>query len=158
MRKVIPSNKPWLKILIDDEDYDEVNKYSWTLHRDSNHAYANINGYICLLGRFILNYDGPLDVDHKDVNVLNYQKDNLRLATRSQNNANQNKKSNTSSKYKGVTWVKNRSKWQSSLKINGRSLYLGSYSSEKAAAHAYNKAAIVNFGEFARVNRFENEE
>lgn len=66
---------------------------------------------------------------------------------------NRNKqKEPTSSVYKGVCWDKNRCKWMSSIKINGKNKYLGRFDSEVDAANAYNIAALELFGEFAQVN------
>lgn len=56
------------------------------------------------------------------------------------------------SKYKGVTWDKGRNKWQSRIKKDGKSIYIGRYVSEEEAGRAYNKKAIELFGEFAKLN------
>ena len=45
-----------------------------------------------------------------------------------------------SSKYKGVSWQKDRNKWVSRIKINGKQKNLGSFTSEEDAADAYQKA------------------
>jgi hypothetical protein len=44
------------------------------------------------------------------------------------------------SQYKGVSWDKRANKWVSYIKINGRQKYLGNFTSEEAAAEAYQKA------------------
>ena len=44
------------------------------------------------------------------------------------------------SQYKGVSWKKNRNKWQSQIKINGKSKHLGYFTSEEDAAESYQKA------------------
>ena len=45
-----------------------------------------------------------------------------------------------SSTYKGVSWQKDRNKWVSRIKINGKQKNLGSFTSEEDAADAYQKA------------------
>ena len=45
-----------------------------------------------------------------------------------------------SSKDKGVSWQKDRNKWVSRIKINGKQKNLGSFTSEEDAADAYQKA------------------
>ena len=44
------------------------------------------------------------------------------------------------SKYKGVSWNKYGDKWQSYIKINGKQRHLGYFTSEEAAAEAYQNA------------------
>lgn len=58
----------------------------------------------------------------------------------------------TSSQFKGVTWIPSRSKWQAQIGISGRQTYIGKFDCEHAAGHAYNKAAIEIYGEFAVLN------
>jgi hypothetical protein len=59
---------------------------------------------------------------------------------------------NTSSKYKGVTYLKKLDKWQAQIEINYKSIYLGIFLFEEEAAIAYNEAALHHFGEFAVLN------
>lgn len=93
-------------------------------------------------------------VDHKDGNQLNNQRFNLRLCTLSENQHNQrNFHQNTSSRYKGVHWNRARGKWHVQIGVNGKRLYLGLFSSEEAAALAYNEAAIKYHREFASLNQ-----
>lgn len=58
----------------------------------------------------------------------------------------------TSSQFKGVTWRTAAKKWQSQIVGDGKRFYLGVYSCEHEAAHAYNKKAIELHGEFAVLN------
>jgi hypothetical protein len=67
---------------------------------------------------------------------LNNRVDNLRWATRSQNTANQGKRQNTSSIYKGVSFYKTFNKWRSYIKEKDKKLnHLGYFKSE---IEAYN--------------------
>lgn len=93
-----------------------------------------------------------LEWDHKDRNSHNNLKENLRLATRSQNAANRNLQSNNSSGYRGVNFHKLRKRWQASIKVEGTWIYLGMFDTKEAAAREYDKAAKHNFGEFANLN------
>lgn len=90
--------------------------------------------------------------DHKSGNKLDNRLSNLRKATSQQNNANKKKPANCSSKYKGVRWDKSRNKWLAGIEINGKSKTLGRFEAEKDAAKAYDDAAIIYFGEFAKLN------
>ncbi len=59
----------------------------------------------------------------------------------------------TSSKYKGVSWHKGRQKWSVFIKMNYKNISIGTYEAEKEAAVAYDKAATIAFGEYARTNQ-----
>lgn len=87
-------------------------------------------------------------VDHCDLNPLNNQRSNLRLATQSQNRANARAGKNNVLGVKGVSKVKNRYKAQ--IKVQKKSIYLGSFLTLEEAHTAYITAAKKYFGEFAR--------
>ncbi len=88
--------------------------------------------------------------DHKDRNPHNNLRDNLRIATRSQNMANSTKRVGTSSKYKGVAFDVTIGRWRARFGPNRE--YLGTFDNEEEAAVAYNTTAIERFGEFACLN------
>lgn len=135
-----------VSFLIDDDDYERVKKYEWYLSR--GHNIQNKDGIT--IGRFILNYSGPLEVDHKDRNIKNNQKENLRLATRQQQLANRWPIGNN--RYKGVSYDKNKRVYRAHICVNYRVKHIGCFKSERRAAIAYNKAAKEIWGEFAYLN------
>jgi hypothetical protein len=99
-----------------------------------------------------------MDIDHIDSRQDNL---NIRIATSTQNHANRSKGEKfkgrqMSSKHKGVYWSKQSKKWQAQIKINGKAYNLGVFAGEDAAAAAYNKAAFIAWGEFARLNVIKN--
>lgn len=129
---------------VDIEDVLIVSGHKWNLH---NHGYAHShNGG--LLHKLIVDYD---IVDHKDSNPLNNRKSNLREATYSQNGIN-SEVSRGSSSYKGVHWMKSRSRWRTRIHYQGRTIHIGDFKTEAEAALAYNKKATELFGEFAYLN------
>lgn len=93
-------------VIVDDEDYENVIKYNWTIIRGKKDGY--INRYVTrrvykknpdgstypypiktvYLHRHIMKYDGELQIDHIDGNGLNNTKKNLRIVTRSENAKN----------------------------------------------------------------------
>lgn len=142
-----------IKILVDDEDFEKLKNLSVTLCGQSMGVVSTtINGKTTSLGRLLLNYDGPLEVDHKDHNKFNFQKSNLRLATRSQQMANSKPQLNR--KYKGVSFRPDNVKYpyRAVIKVKGKAKSLDYWETEELAAKAYDKAAKKYFGEFARLN------
>lgn len=100
-------------------------------------------------------------VDHINNDKLDCRRSNLRLATRSDNEANKKKRrGKTSSKYKGVSLMKNIKKkpWRATLTFEKKQIALGTFATEREAAIAYNTAALENYGEFAYINEIEDEE
>jgi hypothetical protein len=79
-----------------------------------------------------------LVIDHIDNNKLNNKLSNLQIITHRENSSKDKK--GCYSKYTGVTWRKNRNKWQSSIKTNGVVKYLGNFKKEYDAHLAYQKA------------------
>lgn len=144
--------------LVDDEDFDWLNKWKWCATKDRNTWYAVRaqwkNGkYIrIIMHRLILRAPCGTETDHKDRNGLNNQRDNLRLATTVQNQQNKIKQRGLSSQYKGVSWRKDIAKWRVQIFIKGKRLYLGHFHSEKQAANAYDRAARKHFRKYARLN------
>jgi hypothetical protein len=79
-----------------------------------------------------------LVVDHIDNNRLNNRLDNLQLISQRENTSKDKKC--TASKYTGVTWDKNASKWMARIRINNKNKYLGLFQKEYDAYIAYKTA------------------
>lgn len=94
-------------------------------------------------------------IDHRNTDRLDNRQGNLRLAEQRDNSRNRSGwRKATSSKYKGVAFVKRcKSKpWLAQIKVNRKLIYLGYHATEEAAARAYDDAAREHFGEFAKPN------
>lgn len=125
---------------------------------DRNHIYPSVymgHGSIPICRLLLGVSGGDQQVDHVDGNTLNNRRSNLRRATSQQNAFNQCKRQGCTSRFKGVFWRKNRSRWCAMLCLGYRNIYLGSFTEESDAARAYNIAACTYFGEFARINDLE---
>lgn len=105
------------------------------------------------LQRFIMGNPEGMVVDHINGDRLDNRKVNLRVCTKHQNSFNRKKPVNgKTSQYKGVYRnKKSPTRWCAAIKFNGKSKYLGSYDTEVEAAQSYNQAAILYFGEYARI-------
>jgi hypothetical protein len=76
-----------------------------------------------------------LVVNHIDFNRTNNNVENLEIITTRENVNRKHLKS--SSKYTGVSWDKNRNKWISKIKVNGKTINLGRFENELDASIAY---------------------
>lgn len=137
--------------LVNDADAELVRRYNWYAKVSGNSIYAcaRVNGRLTRMHVLIM---GRRGIDHKDTNGLNNQRSNLRPATRPQNGANARPRIGGSSSYKGVSWCRNRGKWQAHIRVAGRSRGLGYFTDEVAAAKAYDTAAREAWGDFSRTN------
>lgn len=84
-------------------------------------------------------------VDHINGDGLLNTRSNLRLATHSQNSANQRR-----GVFKGASWIERRGKWGASIKHNGKTIWLGTFDTAEEAHAVYCEKARELFGEFAR--------
>lgn len=145
-----------LVALVDDGDALAMGAYSWHAHPDTRTWYAS---------RTIRYPDGSHStqqmhalitgltmVDHRNGNGLDNRRSNLRAATQSQNMMNIRKFADTSSRFKGVNWDRDRECWRAQIRVSGRNRSLGRFTDEVKAALAYDCAARINFGEFAALN------
>lgn len=158
--------------LVDDEDYEYLNKFKWQAYKKYNNCYAgralsrrlnNGKQKTIFMHREILSLEvGNIQADHIDHNGLNNQRSNLRVATPSQNTFNRRSHSGASSKYKGVQHHKAKYKdtvyyyWKAVIGINGKVFHIGVFKSENDAALAYNQKAVELHGEFANLNIIPN--
>lgn len=144
--------------LVDDEDFEYLNKFRWFSQKTCSgwyairHRYKNGKGITIYMHREILNPPPGKWTDHIDHNGLNNQRDNLRVVSRHENQCNRIKQKSGLSKYKGVTWNKRKKEWVSRVLIFGERKHLGYFNSEIEAAKAYDKIVKQYFGEFACTN------
>jgi len=142
--------------IVDLEDQPRVMARKWRVAVDgtTGRAIQVCSGERLSLAHFVLGVspNRRILIDHKSGNIFDNRKNNLRLCTPSENNANSRKRNGTTSQYKGVSWYSPRKTWRAQTKKHGVGYHLGYYHDEKQAALAYNKAAVVLFGEFARLN------
>ncbi|GAJ07077.1 unnamed protein product, partial [marine sediment metagenome] len=140
--------------IVDNEDFGYLSRFKWHAVRVGHNWYANRNiktmdGYKSqrmqwdILGK---------NTDHKNGNGLDNRRDNLRTCTKAQNTRNQRREPTKLSPYKGVKRkvYRYRIMWEAKISVEGRQIYLGLFGIAEEAALAYNKAALIYFGEFAK--------
>lgn len=150
-------------VFIDGEDFDKIKEYTWCLSKIGNCFYACSGLYdkktkkktTIHMHRIIMDTSKDYIIDHVNGNALDNRKENLRICSNAENLRNRKKQKNTSSIYKGVCFDKRDKKWRASIRLNNKLMYIGLFDTQTQAAKAYNKAAVENFGEFARLNIIE---
>lgn len=141
--------------IVDDEDYPSLAKNKWWVRRDRDRLYA-VRGVHppILMHREIIHAEGVEQVDHINRDGLDNRRGNLRLASYGQNQANCKRHASNTSGFKGVSRDRRRTRkaWRAYLTVGGRHRFLGSFDDPAQAAKAYDQAALIHFGEFARTN------
>ena len=143
--------------LVDDKDFDWLNKYSWYAYVKSKTHYARteIKGVQYSMHRMILGLErgDKKHCDHINGKGFDNQRSNLRVVTHQQNCFNR-KTILSISGYKGVSLCRGykSKKWLAYITINQKQRHIGRYATKVEAARAYNEAAKKYFGEFAYLN------
>lgn len=135
-------------IKIDLEDVERCKKYTWNLWYEKSSRFFYVNTVITIspkilktvwLHRFIMQYEGELEIDHLNHDVFDNRKCNLKIVTREENMQNLRALSNNKNGYRGVFWDKQTNKWKVHVSHNNKK-YHGGYFDDKELA---NKKAIA---------------
>lgn len=145
-----------LNIKLDDDMYDKVVKYKWSVISTKRDGVSNlyfrarVNGKYVYMHRYICNVDNFMLVDHIDRDNLNNQRLNLRAVTKQQNSMNKRMSVTRSLKWRGYS--KSGDKY--TAQINDGPVRWVSYGfiTEEEAAKAYDRMAKLLYGEYANLN------
>ncbi len=145
--------------LVEPLDYYRIRHFKWFVQGNGSNLYAarseltkDLCSKIIYLHRQLMSPPAGLVVDHHNCDSLDNRRANLRVVTQAVNMRNRRKRKNTSSRYIGVHFDKQRNKWSVHIRYNGKKLWLGRFDDEIAAARAYDAAAKKYFGGYARIN------
>jgi len=155
MKTILIENNNKIKVLVDDEDYEELISYSWYLN-NSGYASAKIGGKFVLMHRLIMKANPGQEIDHINNNKLDNRKTNLHFCTRSQNLAKRNRPPHNSSGYKGVSYCCQTNKYRAYIQYKGKHIAIGRFLTAVEAAKAYNKKAVELYGEYSSINEVNN--
>ena len=136
--------------IVDDEDFEKINSSKWCY--SGGYAMRMCNGKMTQMHRVILDTPIGFDTDHINRNKLDNRKDNLRIATRSQNSYNKPVMAKSISGYKGVSLFKRTGKWTAQICPNYKKIHLGYFNTPIEAAVAYDKKALEIIGDYASLN------
>ena len=141
------------QFIFDKEDFEKVSKYHW---------YEETNGYVRSSGkkkedkvfihRLIMGFPDDMNIDHINHNTFDNRKSNLRIVTTSQNAMNHVLGARNTSGATGVVWMKSRNNWKAEIKLNGETIYLGSFNDFDDAENARKEAEEKYFGKYSYDN------
>lgn len=140
--------------LVDEADFELASSKNWHANYCSKgRRWYAIDRHSLGLHRFLLDAPDGVTVDHLNGNGLDCRRDNLRIATHSQNLANRGKQRNNTSGYKGVFKRGERS-WaaRSNDRARKKWIWLGTFRTAEEAARAYDLYAYSRWGKFAKLN------
>ncbi len=143
-----------LATIVDDEDFERVNRYEWFGHRTGNTTNSirptrNIGNKIIRMYRVILNAKKGEIIDHINGDPLDNRKQNLRICTKSQNCMNSKMRSNNTSGFKGVNKGNRRTTWRAEIWLNNKKINLGCFKNIYDAVFARKEGEVKYHGEFA---------
>ena len=127
--------------IIDKEDLILFAKYNWHIKKTCRNKYLQTNilkedkKTTIYFHQLIMGKIKDLETDHINNNGLDNRKSNLRLVTHKENQNNLPKRTNTTSKYKGVSFCKERNNWCTQIYENGKAKTLGRFITEAEAAN-----------------------
>jgi hypothetical protein len=140
--------------LVDKEDYERLNQYSWRLHEfRCAIRTTKKNGKVITIRmhREIMNTPKGMDTDHINGNPLDNRKVNLRICTHQQNSWNVKKHKDGKYRYKGVAFVahgKRQKRWISQVYCKGKLYRSKYYLTAEEASNWYQLQAKQLFGEY----------
>jgi len=145
--------------ILDEKDYYRLCDFKWVISGNGRKFYAARHvkkgpgrTKVEYLHRVIMQPARGFVVDHRDRNPFDNRRDNLRLATYSQNSCNRPKRTNVSSRFLGVTLDRRCGRWEAQIYYRRKRIRLGRFDNESDAARAYDEAAKKYHEEFAQLN------
>lgn len=148
------------KVIIDPEDFEYLNQFSWcktgSLGYPGRFIQENGKSRQIALYRQLLEYHGydltGLVIDHKNRDILDNRKENLRICTQTQNRYNAGCATNKKNGIKGV-YKDKADTFRARIKYKGKNMTIKhGFPSLKMAGIAYDLKARELFGEFAYIN------
>ena len=140
-------------------DFDKVRPYKWYAVKRRKGYWACAHSLLpdgtkknISLHRLLLEPDEDHVVDHINMNPLDNRRENIRIASRSQNQMNRRVSSNNTTGYKGVSIDSRSGKFIASISVNCKFIRLGTFQTAEEAAKAYAEASRKYHGEYGRTH------
>ncbi len=150
MSKLIPLTKGQVA-RVDDEDFERLSIHKWSF-QSSGYAVRHTQKAHVYMHRDILGATPGIQADHINGDRLDNRRANLRAANAMQQQGNRRLAPDNKTGYRGVQLRTGKSPWIAQIGHNYRMHHLGRFETAEEAAAAYDTAARLYFGEFARTN------
>ena len=149
--------------LVSEQDYELISPYKWyarwskstrSYYAVRNERLSNGHRITVLMHRDILHlgHGDKREADHIEIGkTLDNRRQNLRVATRSENQHNKNKQRNNTSGFKGVSWDRKVGKYRAYIGVNKKKLHLGYGDTPEDAYTLVRVATLFHYGRFAKL-------
>lgn len=135
------------------EDKCKIDGYCWSIDKNGYVVTRGKNGKMISMHRLVMNVSDPkVQVDHIHHNTTDNRKSQLRIASKSQNMRNVDRRINNTSGVTGVGWNKTRKKWIASIGYNNQNIHLGYFINFEDAVAARKEAEEKYYGEYSYDN------
>jgi AP2 domain len=159
MKQIELSNSKTVVTVVDDEDFERLNRHRWLLSPKGyiiRYEGSSYNRVQIQMHNELLRLCRPFRrIDHINGCKWDNTKANLRLVSPSVNQQNRRTNSRNSTGYKGVSYNpthRSYKKFKASINKDYRSRTIGYYVTAKEAAEAYDKVALEIYGPEALTN------
>lgn len=136
--------------LVDDEDFEYLNQWKWK--KSNGYAVRTTrNGKrwrTIKIHRLVISALPNTIVDHINRNRLDNRRSNLRIVTASESVINTSMRSDNTSGCRGVSWNKEKNKWEARIGKNNSTLRLGYFFELNQAIKVRKEAEKKYFGEY----------
>ena len=134
------------RLLIDLEDVERCTRYKWQMNT-SGYGMTTLKDKKHLsIHRYIMDYKGKDEIDHKDINPSNNRKCNLRITISIINSINKKISIRNTSGIIGVLFDKSKSKWVARISYNKKKYNLGRFEDKESAIKNRLIAELKYFG------------
>jgi AP2 domain/HNH endonuclease len=144
------------QVKVDDADHDYLIQFNW-ITRSSAKYPARLLPWNGKKQEYIFMHHDLLKIkgliDHKNGDILDCRRNNLRIANKQKNAANCKLHSHNTSGYKGVSYINSKKIFRAYIVYKDKQISLGCFKFAKEAAKTYDIKALELFGEFARTNK-----
>ena len=138
------------------EDYDLIKNYCWHID-ERGYVVSQYKKNPIYMHRLILNIiDSNILVDHIYHNTNDNRKSKLRTCNNAENCRNSTVGKNNKSGVVGVKFNKEKHKWEATIKVNRKPIYLGRFDDIKDAIICRLEAQNNYFGEFSNKENGRN--
>ena len=134
------------QFLIDKDDYELISKYSWTKNGDYFVAYDKNLKKNIYLHRLVMNvHEDRVNRNQNVIHHVNHdtndnRKNNLKQISHKENLRLRNKNKNNTSGYQGVSYNRQKSRWQALITKDNRLIMLGMFKTIEEAVQTRKQA------------------